>query len=243
MGYNPPKKATAYTFHIGLEDQGNPGLLKANPTIAAGDFKVSIDGGAFANLSTLPTVTPAGGVSVEIQLSSGEMNGDNIVVACIDASGAEWYDFFIDIQPATYQLDDISALVWAYGTRTLTSFGTLVADIWANGTRTLTSFGTLAADVWSSVTRTLTAFGEAGVQERDYIVYKDDGVTPLQGADIRITTDLAGSNTKWRGTSDQFGYARDALNGKPRLAAGTWYFWVDDDIYPTPDYPDTEVFV
>jgi hypothetical protein len=28
---------------------------------------------------------------------------------------------------------------WASGTRTLTSFGTLVADIWANATRTLTA--------------------------------------------------------------------------------------------------------
>lgn len=32
------------------------------------------------------------------------------------------------------------------------------ADVWAVGTRTLTSFGTLAADVWASATRTLTAF-------------------------------------------------------------------------------------
>jgi hypothetical protein len=32
-----------------------------------------------------------------------------------------------------------AADVWAVGTRTLTSFGTLVADIWANATRTLTA--------------------------------------------------------------------------------------------------------
>lgn len=36
--------------------------------------------------------------------------------------------------------------VWASAARTLTSFGTLVADIWASATRTLTSFGTLTAD-------------------------------------------------------------------------------------------------
>jgi hypothetical protein len=50
--------------------------------------------------------------------------------------------------------------VWEYATRTLSSFGTLVADIWGAGTRTLTSFGSLAADataaVWASVTRSLT---------------------------------------------------------------------------------------
>jgi hypothetical protein len=56
-----------------------------------------------------------------------------------------------------------AADVWAVGTRTLTSFGTLVADVatavWGAGTRTLTSFGTLAADVWAVSSRTLTSFG------------------------------------------------------------------------------------
>lgn len=37
--------------------------------------------------------------------------------------------------------------VWEYGTRTLSSFGTLVADLWAYTTRTLTSFGTIAGAV------------------------------------------------------------------------------------------------
>jgi hypothetical protein len=62
-------------------------------------------------------------------------------------------------------LNDIAAAaVWAAGTRTLTSFGSLVADIatavWGAGSRVLTGFGTLAADaaaaVWASVTRSLT---------------------------------------------------------------------------------------
>ena len=52
-----------------------------------------------------------------------------------------------------------AADVWAVGTRTLTSFGTLVSDIWNNATRTLTSFGTLVSDIWSYTTRTLTSFG------------------------------------------------------------------------------------
>lgn len=52
---------------------------------------------------------------------------------------------------------DIATSVWASGTRTLTSFGTLVADIWANVTRTLTSGGgASAADIWAYASRTLT---------------------------------------------------------------------------------------
>jgi hypothetical protein len=37
------------------------------------------------------------------------------------------------------QLQALPTATWASGTRTLTSFGTLVADIWANATRTLTA--------------------------------------------------------------------------------------------------------
>lgn len=67
--------------------------LKANPTIVAGDVKISIDGGAFVNLATLPTVTPAGGVSVKMPLSSAEMQGRKIFVQFIDQTATkEWAD-------------------------------------------------------------------------------------------------------------------------------------------------------
>jgi hypothetical protein len=52
--------------------------------------------------------------------------------------------------------DDIATAVWGYSGRTLSSFGTLVADMWATSTRTLSSFGNLAADVWGNSTRSLT---------------------------------------------------------------------------------------
>ena len=62
---------------------------------------------------------------------------------------------------------DIATAVWAAGTRTLSSFGSLVADaaaaVWAADTRTLSNFGTLATDaataVWAASTRTLSSFG------------------------------------------------------------------------------------
>lgn len=50
----------------------------------------------------------------------------------------------------------IPAAVWAAGTRTLTSFGTLVADVWSYATRTITGGGGSAADIWGYATRTLT---------------------------------------------------------------------------------------
>jgi hypothetical protein len=57
-----------------------------------------------------------------------------------------------------------AADVWSSGTRTLSSFGSLVADIatavWDAGTKTLTSFGTLVADtaaaVWATAVKVIT---------------------------------------------------------------------------------------
>lgn len=108
--YVTPKKNTAFKFYIGLIDQSNTKLLKANPTIAIGDFKVSTDGGAFGNLATLPSANPASGRAVMIDLSSGEMNGDNVVVQCVDAAGAEWCDLLIALQTTAQQIDDLAAL-------------------------------------------------------------------------------------------------------------------------------------
>lgn len=106
--YNTPKRATAFKMYIGLVDQSNTKVLKANPTIAAGDFKVSKDGGAFANLATLPSANPASGVAIMVDLSATEMTADNVVISCIDAAGAEWCDQLINLQTTARQIDDLA---------------------------------------------------------------------------------------------------------------------------------------
>lgn len=106
--YNTPKRGVAFQLAIGLVDQANTKLLKVNPTIAAGDFQISKDFGAFANLANLPTVLPAGGRSVQINLSIAEMTADNIVIQCVDAAGAEWCDQLINLQTTVSQLDDLA---------------------------------------------------------------------------------------------------------------------------------------
>jgi hypothetical protein len=109
--YVVPKKGVEFIFYIGLDSVATAGAFQANPTLASGDFKVSIDGGTLANLATLPTVTPTSGKMVKVTLSTSEMNGDNVTVVCSDASGAEWKDLIINIQTAARQIDDL-----AYGT-------------------------------------------------------------------------------------------------------------------------------
>lgn len=107
VSYVTPKKNTAFIFYISLEATAG-GSFVAAPTIASGDFKVSIDGGATANLTTLPTNTPASSGMVKISLSSTEMNGDNITVICADAAGAEWLPVTINIQTSARQIDDLA---------------------------------------------------------------------------------------------------------------------------------------
>lgn len=106
--YQPPKYATAYILYVSLVDQSNTKVFKGTPTLASGDFKVSIDGGTLNNLATLPTNTPASSKMVKISLSSAEMTGDNITVVGSDAAGAEWCDLTINLQTAVRQIDDLA---------------------------------------------------------------------------------------------------------------------------------------
>lgn len=96
--YNPPVNAEDFIFYAALSDMNVKGSFKSNPTIAAGDFKVSKDGGALANLATLPAVTPASSVMVKFTLSSTEMTADNVTVVGVDqTSPKEWADFVVNI--------------------------------------------------------------------------------------------------------------------------------------------------
>ncbi len=112
MSYIPAKKNTAYVFYTALRNRTS-GQLQVNPTLAEGDVQVSIDGGAFTNLDTLPVVTPAGGVAVKASLAAVEMNGDNIQVLFSDAAGAEWDDLLVSLQTAAKQFEDIPISVGA----------------------------------------------------------------------------------------------------------------------------------
>jgi hypothetical protein len=98
MAFNPPVRGEAFEIQVGLENYSNPGNLKANPTLAAGDVKVVKDGGASANVTTLAAVEPAGGVFVTLFLSATEMDADVVSVAFIDQTNPkEWSDKLISI--------------------------------------------------------------------------------------------------------------------------------------------------
>lgn len=106
--YVTPKKGVEFIFYAGLPSVASSSIFQSNPTIAAGDFKVSIDGGALNNLATLPAVTPASSKMVKFTLSTSEMNGDNVTVIGSDAAGGEWKDIIVNIQTSARQIDDLA---------------------------------------------------------------------------------------------------------------------------------------
>ncbi len=105
-----PVKGQSYTFNLSLADAANPAKFKANPTIAAGDFQISADGSAFANLANLPTVAPAGSVLVKIILTAAEMDAAKVSVKAVDQAGAEWQDVVASIDVPTGSEETINDL-------------------------------------------------------------------------------------------------------------------------------------
>jgi hypothetical protein len=127
--YVPAKVSTQFIFFASLVSQANTKLFQVNPTIAAGDFKVSIDGAAQANLATLPVVTPAGSVMVKFTLSTSEMAGANATVVCSDAAGAEWCDLTINVPTAARQIDDLAYPATSGRSLTVSATGDVAADV------------------------------------------------------------------------------------------------------------------
>lgn len=100
--WNPPNKGEAFEFSVSLENMSSAGSFKANPTLAAGDVQISKDDAGFANLATLPSVSPAAGVAVKVELSATEMDADKVMVVFIDQTATkEWADRSICILTTT----------------------------------------------------------------------------------------------------------------------------------------------
>jgi hypothetical protein len=85
------------------------GGLQANPTISAGDIKIIVDDGPSNNINSLPSLLTNSSVRLNFQLTSAEMNGDNITIECIDQTNPkEWTDCIIGIPTIVNSLDDVN---------------------------------------------------------------------------------------------------------------------------------------
>lgn len=110
----------------------------------------------------------------------------------------------------------------------------------------------IADAVWDEATADHTAsgsFGEAiqdagivagAVEVSDIVI--DDGSSPLEGAEVWLSTDAGGSNIIWYGTSDASGNPKDSADRNPFLDTGTYYVWVQLSGYSFSN-PTSEVVV
>lgn len=72
---------------------------KVDPTLASGDVQISKDGGSFANMSSLPTVSPASSPQVKITFSSAELECKTAMIRFKDQTDpAEWEEQHILIE-------------------------------------------------------------------------------------------------------------------------------------------------
>ena len=175
------QNATAANYPVLLVQASDhiTGLTGATLTITA-----SKNGGAFASIA--PTVTEIASGWYTIALTAAHTDTNGALALHVTAASADPVDVLAQVvafDPYVVAPTDgsIAAAVWAATTRTLTSFGTLVADA--------------AAAVWAVAARTLTAFGFSdpaptqylSTRRREYnysatasyeIMYASDGTTP-----------------------------------------------------------------
>ena len=75
--------------------------------------------------------------------------------------------------------------------------------------------------------------------EFTYTITSTSDGQPIEGVRVVITSDSAGNSPVWAGNTDTFGVARDDNGNKPRLDAGTYFFFRNKPGYTFQD-PDTE---
>ena len=106
--HNGLKKNTAVNLYVALAHPTDADSVVSNPAQAAGDWTISKDGGAFANLATLPAVTPSSSYSLKIALSGTEMNADHILIVGKDQTATEeWQAMTICITTTEVTVDNL----------------------------------------------------------------------------------------------------------------------------------------
>lgn len=151
------------------------GARIASPTIAAGDFKVDLDGGGQNNVTTPPTSDAAG--LVTWLPSQAETNGTYITLLGNDAAGAEW-------EPITISFDTSMETVLA-----AVALGIVGAD----------------GDTLETLSDQLDGVATLGAGAVEEVITVTDGTDPLDGAEVWASTDSGGSNIVASGSTDASG--------------------------------------
>lgn len=160
--FTPIKYATAGQIIYCSVISQSTGEFQAAPTIAAGDFQRSINGGAFANMDNIPVVTPAAGKVIAITLSVAETTCDRLTIIGSDAAGAEWDDVFICVPITPNPLEGVALAddaitsnkfdeSTAYPIKSADSGTTILARM-SEVIESSKTFKTMLLDLWAVIT-------------------------------------------------------------------------------------------
>lgn len=185
------------TFKFGfMAEASGSSSPQLSPTLAAADFRISINGGSLTALTNTPTNTPSGSAWIEVILAAAETTsaaaGGLIRFQAIDAAGAEWkywgclIPVFADEAASTTNvtagtITTVTNLTNAptAGDFTVTmkssittaaNLATPTVTVGTNNDKTgyaLSSAGILA--IWAALTSTLTTAGSIGKLIVDYL--------------------------------------------------------------------------
>lgn len=151
------KRGAAFSFVVTLESVN--GGIKTTPTIATGDFKLSIDGSPLSNLASNPVETPAGSGMMVVSLTQAEMSGDRIVVRWVDQAGNEWRDGSLEIITRQVTVDELVRSTVPANTLDVASTGEVGIDF--TNVKQPASLTTLSNVGLGSVDKAQNVFGVA----------------------------------------------------------------------------------
>jgi hypothetical protein len=152
--------------YAGADTAGTTTLLARVPAALVGGRMDAVVGAMATDTLTADALNADAVAEIQSGLSTLNAAGVRSAVGLASAN----LDTQLDALPTAAEA---AAAVWASGTRTLSSFGTLVAD--------------LATAVWAAAARTLTAFGFTPSLDAAY----DPAKTAAQAADIPTAVEIA----------------------------------------------------
>ena len=177
-----PQQGLPYVTYFQLADMQLPGEVKVNPTIAAGDFQVKTDTGAYVPLATLPVLEPAGSDTVKVQFSAAEMGlggpatGSKVLLRGKDQTvPKEWADVFMALNAPIQTAASLATVGVALTPETLLAIAdALLNRTVAAGIDTGSDSNRTVRQYLYNVLRSRWEISEAGL----LTVYHPDDVTP-----------------------------------------------------------------
>lgn len=183
VSFLPPVKGAAWEFGISLFQRANTQLIQNPATLATGDVKLSKDGGAFANVTSLPGVVDG---QVIVSLTGTETNADRLYIIFADQAGAEWTDLAFNVY-TTARL--FSSLAFP-----ATAGQTVQSDVWNAVAASYVIPGTMGAAVAAASDPWATPLpGSYNVGQAGYIIgtFLDDSVSSRLPT-VNIALDASG---------------------------------------------------